>query len=75
MGQAFIVAAVSWTFNFFTTILVSLLTKPKSDDELRGLVYALTPRPPKEKQPWYMRVGPIGLILLIITIILNIIFF
>jgi solute:Na+ symporter, SSS family len=75
MGQAFIVAAVSWTVNFFTTILVSLVTKPKSDDELRGLVYSLTPKPPKVQQPWYLRVGPLGLILLIITIILNIIFF
>lgn len=75
MGQAFIVAAVSWIVNFFTTIFVSLATKPKSDDELRGLVYSLTPKPPKEQQPWYMRVAPLGLILLIITIILNIIFF
>lgn len=75
MGQAFIVAAVSWTVNFFTTIFVSLVTKPKSDDELRGLVYSLTPKPPKVQQPWYMRVAPLGLILLIITIILNIIFF
>jgi solute:Na+ symporter, SSS family len=75
MGQAFIVAAVSWVVNFFTTIIVSLVTKPKSDDELRGLVYSLTPKPPKEQQPWYLRVAPLGLILLIITIILNIIFF
>lgn len=75
MGQAFIVAAVSWTVNFFTTIFVSLVTRPKPDDELRGLVYSLTPRPPKTQQPWYLRVWPLGLLLLIITIILNIIFF
>jgi SSS family solute:Na+ symporter len=75
MGQAFIVAGVSWVLNFFTTIIVSLFTKPKPDDELRGLVYSLTPRQPKLQQPWYLRVGPLGMILLIITIILNIIFF
>lgn len=75
MGQAFIVAAVSWIVNFFTTILVSLFTKPKSDDELRGLVYSLTPRQPVLQQPWYLRVAPLGMILLIITILLNIIFF
>jgi solute:Na+ symporter, SSS family len=76
MGQAFIVAAVSWTFNFFTTIIVSLLTKPKPDEELRGLVYSLTPRQPVlQQQPWYLRVGPLGMILLIVTIILNLIFF
>jgi SSS family solute:Na+ symporter len=75
MGQAFIVATVSWTVNFVTTILVSLFTKPKPAEELRGLVYSLTPRPPKEKKPWYMRVGLLGLVLLLITIILNIILF
>lgn len=75
MGQAFIVAAVSWIVNFVSTIIVSLFTKPKSDDELRGLVYSLTPRQPKLQQPWYMKVGPMGMLLLIITIILNIIFF
>jgi SSS family solute:Na+ symporter len=75
MGQAFIVAGFSWIVNFVTTIIVSLCTKPKSDDELRGLVYSLTPRQPVLQKPWYMRVGPLGMILLIITIILNIIFF
>jgi solute:Na+ symporter, SSS family len=75
MGQAFIVAAASWTVNFFTTIIVSLFTKPKPDDELRGLVYSLTPRQPVLQQPWYLRVGPLGMILLIITVILNLIFF
>jgi SSS family solute:Na+ symporter len=54
---------------------VSLFTKPKSDEELRGLVYSLTPRQPRLQQPWYMRVAPLGFILLLITIILNIIFF
>ena len=29
MGQAFIVAAISWIANFITTIIVSLFTKPK----------------------------------------------
>jgi SSS family solute:Na+ symporter len=75
MGQAFIVASVSWVFNFFTTILVSLVTKPKPEEELKGLVYSLTPRQKAENQPWYLRAAPLGLILLAITIILNIIFF
>jgi SSS family solute:Na+ symporter len=34
MGQAFIVAGISWLFNFFTTIVVSLMTKPKKEEEL-----------------------------------------
>ena len=75
MGQAFIVAGVSWIVNFITTIVVSLLTKPKPEAELKGLVYSLTEKPPTSGGPWYQRVVPLALILLVITIILNIIFF
>ena len=75
MGQAFIVAGVSWIANFVTTILVSLVTKPKPDEELKGLVYSLTEKPKYIQQKWYMRVVPLGILLLILTILLNIIFF
>ena len=75
MGQAFIVAAVSWIVNFFTTIFISLATKPKPDEELKGLVYSLTEKPKYTTDKWYMRIVPLAIILLTITIILNIIFF
>jgi SSS family solute:Na+ symporter len=75
MGQAFIVAGVSWIVNFTTTIIVSLFTKPKPDAELKGLVYSLTARPTYRQQKWYLRVVPLGILLLVITILLNIIFF
>jgi SSS family solute:Na+ symporter len=35
MGQAFIIASVAFIANFVTTIVVSLLTKPKPEDELK----------------------------------------
>ncbi len=75
MGQAFIVAAFSLTANFLITIFVSLMTKPKSDSELKGLVYSLTEMPKEKKQKWYFRVSTLGLVLLLLTLILNIIFF
>ncbi|MGC4038195.1 MAG: sodium:solute symporter family protein [Chitinophagaceae bacterium] len=75
MGQAFIVAGVSWIANFVTTILVSLATKPKPDEELKGLVYSLTEKPKYTERKWYMRVVPLAIVLLAITILLNIIFF
>jgi SSS family solute:Na+ symporter len=75
MGQAFIVAGVSWIANFFTTIAVSLVTKPKPDSELKGLVYSLTEKQKYHEQKWYLRIVPLGLVLLVITILLNIIFF
>ncbi len=75
MGQAFIVASISWIANFCTTIVVSLFTKPKSDEALKGLVYTLTEKVKYHEQKWYLRVAPLGILLLVITIILNIIFF
>ncbi len=75
MGQAFIVAGISWIANFVTTILVSLVTKPKRDEELKGLVYSLTEKPKYIQQKWYLRVVPLGIVLLVLTILLNIIFF
>jgi SSS family solute:Na+ symporter len=75
MGQAFIVASFSWLANFFTTIIVSLLTKPKPDSELRGLVYSLTEKVQSTEKRWYLKAAPLGIILLIITILLNIFFF
>lgn len=75
MGQAFIVASFSWLANFFTTIIVSLLTNPKPDNELRGLVYSLTEKVQSTEKRWYLKAAPLGIILLIITILLNIFFF
>ena len=75
MGQAFIVAGISWIGNFITTIVVSLVTKPKKDEELIGLVYSLTEKPSFITTKWYTKIIPISIILIIVTIILNIIFF
>lgn len=75
MGQAFIVAGISWIVNFFTTLTVSLFTKPKKDDELKGLVYSLTEKQKFISGKWYERVAPLAILLLAVTIILNIIFF
>jgi len=75
MGQAFIVAAVSWIVNFVTTILVSLATKPKPEEELKGLVYSLTKKPSLGTTRWYLNPVTLGVVLLLVTILLNIIFF
>jgi SSS family solute:Na+ symporter len=75
MGQAFIVAAVSWIVNFTTTILVSLATKPKPEEELKGLVYSLTEKQPMTKTRWYLNPVTLAVVLLLATILLNIIFF
>jgi len=75
MGQAFIVAAVSWIANFCTTIVVSLFTKPKPEEELKGLVYSLTVKQNVFGNKWHQKVVPLAIVLLVITILLNILFF
>ena len=57
------------------TIIVSLVTKPRPDAELRGLVWSLTERPSSEGEPWYRKPGTLGMVLLGFTLLLNIIFF
>ena len=56
------------------TVVVSLLTKPKTDAELADLVYGLTPIPHEEKVSMFH--SPIfwGAVVAIVFIILQIIF-
>jgi SSS family solute:Na+ symporter len=54
---------------------VSLATKPRPDDELRGLVYSLTPKPDDRTTVWYERPAILAVIVLAIALALNIIFF
>ena len=75
MGQAFIIASMAFIANFVTTIIVSLMTTPKPEAELRGLVYSLTPKESFAKGPWYSNPVTLGIILLTITVLLNILFF
>jgi len=76
MAQNFFTAIFAWCACFLVTLLVSLVTRPRPDAELRGLVYALTDKPEEHlDRPWYERVGPLAVIVLAMTLVLNIIFF
>ena len=75
MGQNFWMAIVAWTACFLLTILISLATKrTKTDEELKGLVYSLTPKPETAHEPWYQQPVVLGVLVLVATLILNIIF-
>ena len=75
MGQNFYMAIVAWTSCFLLTIGISILTaRTKSDADLKGLVYSLTPKPESEAEPWYMRPAFVGIVVLLITVGLNILF-
>ena len=75
MAQNFTMAIVAWTACFVLTIVISLATaRNKTDEELKGLVYSLTPKPKSENEPWYQQPVTLGVIVLAVTILLNIIF-
>ena len=75
MAQAFVIAMVAWTACFITTIVVSLLTKPKPDEELKGLVYSLTPQMKDGAVGFMKNPVTLGVLVLIITVVLNFILF
>ncbi|HWQ33533.1 MAG TPA: sodium:solute symporter family protein [Blastocatellia bacterium] len=74
MAQNFWTAIFAWTTCFLVTILVSLMTKPRNEQELVGLVYSLTERPGEDSLAWYKRPVVLGVIVLALTVVLNIIF-
>ena len=74
-SQAFTIASIAFIVCFLVTLLVSLFTVRKPDEELRGLVWALTPRQKDPEKRWYKNPLWLGVAVLIVTIILNIIFY
>jgi len=75
MAQNFWLAAFAFTVCFVLTVAISLATRrTKSNEELKGLVYSLTPKIKDEEQNWLLRPAVLGVILLIACVILNYIF-
>ena len=75
MAQNFWLAAVAFIVCFIVTLGVSLATKStKTDDELTGLVYSLTPKIKADHLPFLQQPGVIGVALLVCCVVLNIIF-
>ncbi|GAB4366428.1 MAG: sodium:solute symporter family protein [Calditrichia bacterium] len=64
----------AWLICFVATIIISLFTKPKSDEELEGLVKGLTKGVSLKHQPWYKTPEFIAFISLVVVVILNIYF-
>ena len=74
-SQAFNIAGIAFIVCLIVTVLVSLLTRPKNENELVGLVYSLTPRQRDRAKVWYKNPLWLGMAVLVVTIILNIIFY
>jgi SSS family solute:Na+ symporter len=74
MAQNFWGAIVAWTSCFVLTIVISVVTKPRDEKDLVGLVYSLTPRQSDAGLPWYRRPAVLGAMVLAVSIALNIYF-
>jgi SSS family solute:Na+ symporter len=70
MASAFHGAIWSFGACFALTVGLSLVTRPRVADELRGLVYSLTPRPPQEPN-WWARPQWAALAVLVMLLALN----
>ncbi|MFD2470776.1 sodium:solute symporter family protein [Amycolatopsis silviterrae] len=79
-GTSFVAAGTAFVVDIVVSIGVSMVTQPKPEAQLVGLVYSLTPRDALkhdntgENAGWYRKPGLLAGIVLVITIALNIIF-
>jgi solute:Na+ symporter, SSS family len=74
MAQNFWTAIFAFSVNFFVTIAISLVTTPRPESELVGLVYSLTPKPVETHLSWYQKPATLAIAVLAILIALNLVF-
>ena len=75
MAQNFWTAIYAFSAALIVTFIVSIATRQqKTDDDMKGLVWSLTPRIKEEGVAWYNRPGPFAILVGIIAIVLSIIF-
>jgi SSS family solute:Na+ symporter len=74
MAQNFWTAIWAWSVCFVVTILISLLTRPREDNTLTGLVYSLTGKPSEKHLPWYKRPASLAVVILVVVVLLNVFF-
>ena len=75
MAQNFWGAIFAFSANFIVTIVVSLMTKPKPESELVGLVHSLTPKPEAAHLTWWRRPEALAVAVFLGAVALNIFFY
>ena len=79
-GSSFLAAGVAFVADVVVSVIVSMVTQPKPESELRGLVYQLTPKEERtevrtgEEAAWYRSTPLLAGVGLVLVIILNIVF-
>jgi SSS family solute:Na+ symporter len=75
MAQNFWTAIDAFVVCLVVTVAVSLVTRPRPDSELVGLVHSLTQKPSDDGLAWHQRPVVLGAIVLAATGLLNLVFF
>lgn len=72
LAQTFWLATVAFSVTFVVNLVVSLASsREKTDAELGGLVYSLTPKPVETNEPFLLRPAVLGSFVLAVAIFLN----
>lgn len=75
MAQNFWLASFAFIVCFVLTVVISLMTeRTKTNEELKGLVYSLTPKLKDDQKAWYLRPATLGIMLLGACVVLNFMF-
>jgi solute:Na+ symporter, SSS family len=75
MAQNFWTAIYAFTAALIITFLITFATKrTKTDEDLKGLVYSLTPRIQDDSEHWYQRPVVLAVIVGVIALALSLIF-
>ena len=78
-GASFVAAGAAFVVDLVVSIVVTLMTAPKPESELRGLVYSLTPKADFHDADegvlsWYQKPNTLAGIGLVMVVILNVVF-
>jgi SSS family solute:Na+ symporter len=74
MAQNFWTAIFAFSTNLLVTVAVSLVTRPRPEAELVGLVYSLTPKPAEHHLTWYQKPASLAVLVVVILVALNLVF-
>jgi len=75
MAQNFWIAIIAFSVALVVTVVISLATKrTKTDEQLKGLVYQLTPKVVDDSKHWYQKPVFLAWVVAIVAVILSVIF-
>jgi SSS family solute:Na+ symporter len=75
MAQNFWTALWAFGICFATTVVISVVTQPRLEADLKGLVYSLTPKIVDRETTWYKKPATLGVIVVAAALVLSYIFF